>query len=118
MLQCRRCQSAALLELARLEGADHTVYRCRACGFLFSPPDGAARRNAPAPAAASDANPTVANPTVTDATVSDAPAGVIPAPPPLADTALARRRMQEVAAGRRRRNPYPAPAPSGRSSYR
>ena len=62
MLQCRRCQSAALLELARLEGADHTVYRCRHCGFLFSPPDDAARR--------------------------DAPSSVVPASPPLADTAL------------------------------
>ncbi|MCY3693053.1 MAG: hypothetical protein OXI54_11495 [Chloroflexota bacterium] len=42
-LNCRRCGSEALLELARLAGADHTVYRCRDCGFLFSPPDGSAR---------------------------------------------------------------------------
>ena len=40
MLNCRRCRSEALLELARLAGGDHTVYRCRDCGFLFSPPEG------------------------------------------------------------------------------
>ena len=39
MLHCRRCQSDALLKLERLDGQDHTVYRCRDCGFLFSPPD-------------------------------------------------------------------------------
>ena len=39
VLNCRRCGSEALLELARLAGDDHTVYRCRDCGFLFSPPD-------------------------------------------------------------------------------
>lgn len=38
-LNCRRCGSEALLELARLAGEDHTVYRCRDCGFLFSPPE-------------------------------------------------------------------------------
>ena len=40
VLNCRRCESEALLELARLAGSDHTVYRCRDCGFLFSPPEG------------------------------------------------------------------------------
>ena len=39
-LNCRRCGSEELLELARLAGDDHAVYRCRDCGFLFSPPDG------------------------------------------------------------------------------
>ena len=39
VLHCRRCESEELLELARLAGGDHTVYRCRDCGFLFSPPD-------------------------------------------------------------------------------
>ena len=43
VLNCRRCGSEALLELARLQGGDHTVYRCRNCGFLFSPPDGSTR---------------------------------------------------------------------------
>ena len=43
MLNCRRCGSVELLELARLAGADHTVYRCRECGFLFSPPEGETR---------------------------------------------------------------------------
>ena len=42
VLNCRRCDSEALLELVRLDGQDHTVYRCRNCGFLFSPPDGVA----------------------------------------------------------------------------
>ena len=41
MLICRRCESEFLLELVRLDGSDHTVYRCRSCGFLFSPPDAA-----------------------------------------------------------------------------
>ena len=40
MLICRRCKSDRLLQLARLDGADHSVYRCRDCGFLFSPPEG------------------------------------------------------------------------------
>ena len=39
MLNCRRCKSEKLLELVRLEGEDHAVYRCRDCGFLFSPPE-------------------------------------------------------------------------------
>ena len=43
VLNCRRCDSEALLELVRLDGQDHTVYRCRNCGFLFSPPDGVAQ---------------------------------------------------------------------------
>ena len=28
------------MELVRLDGEDHSVYRCRDCGFLFSPPPG------------------------------------------------------------------------------
>lgn len=43
MMNCRRCQSERLLELARLDGRDYTVYRCRDCGFLFSPPESEAR---------------------------------------------------------------------------
>ncbi len=43
VLNCRRCGSEALLELGGLDGADHTVFRCRDCGFLFSPPAEAAR---------------------------------------------------------------------------
>ena len=35
----RRCYGKRLLELARLDGGDHPVYRCRWCGFLFSPPE-------------------------------------------------------------------------------
>ena len=43
MLKCRRCESEALLALACLGSDDHVVYRCRDCGFLFSPPDGEGR---------------------------------------------------------------------------
>ena len=39
MLNCRRCQGKRLIELGRLHGSDHPVYRCRLCGFLFSPPE-------------------------------------------------------------------------------
>ena len=39
MLNCRRCQGKRLIELGRLNGSDHPVYRCRHCGFLFSPPE-------------------------------------------------------------------------------
>lgn len=39
MLNCRRCGSQMLIELGRLNGSDHPVYRCRLCGFLFSPPE-------------------------------------------------------------------------------
>lgn len=39
-MKCRRCDSDRLLELSRLDGEDHTVYRCLECGFLFSPPAG------------------------------------------------------------------------------
>lgn len=42
-MNCRRCDSERLLELARLDGRDYTVYRCRDCGFLFSPPEQEAR---------------------------------------------------------------------------
>ncbi len=43
MLKCRRCESEALLALACLGSEDHVVYRCRECGFLFSPPEGERR---------------------------------------------------------------------------
>ena len=39
MLHCRRCRGQRLVELGRLHGSDHPIYRCRDCGFLFSPPD-------------------------------------------------------------------------------
>ena len=54
MLICRRCNSDRLLELARLDGEDHTVYRCLECGFLFSPPEGHAGGANVVPAAAPD----------------------------------------------------------------
>ena len=40
------------LQLARLDGEDHTVYRCLDCGFLFSPPEGLAGGKNVQPAAA------------------------------------------------------------------
>ena len=43
MLNCRRCRGKRLVELGRLQGSDHPIYRCRDCGFLFSPPDEEAR---------------------------------------------------------------------------
>ena len=39
MLICRRCRGQRLVELGRLHGSDHPIYRCRDCGFLFSPPE-------------------------------------------------------------------------------
>ena len=76
MLNCRRCRSALLLALTRLGENDHTVYRCRSCGFLFSPPDGDS-----------------------DADGGDgraAPSGIIPSAPPL--SALDVRQRQRAAA--------------------
>ena len=73
MLNCRRCQSEALLELACLGSDDHVVYRCRDCGFLFSPPDG----NGRAPSAL--------------------------ASPPPQDAEQARRRLERIAAVRPQR---------------
>lgn len=76
MLNCRRCRSALLLALTRLGENDHTVYRCRSCGFLFSPPDGDG-----------------------DADGGDgraAPSGIIPSAPPL--SALDVRQRQRAAA--------------------
>ena len=72
MLKCRRCESDRLLQLARLGGEDHTVYRCLDCGFLFSPPEGLAGG-----------------------------ANVQPAAAPM-DSTEARRRLASVAAVRRR----------------
>ncbi len=39
MLNCRRCAGEHLLELGRLDVRDYPVFRCRRCGFLFSPPE-------------------------------------------------------------------------------
>ncbi len=39
MMNCRRCEGDRLLELGRLDVRDHRVFRCRWCGFLFSPPE-------------------------------------------------------------------------------
>lgn len=72
MLNCRRCQSEALLQLGRLEGVDHPVYRCRTCWFLFSPPE-----------------------------VEGLPPGVAPAATPQSPEE-ARRRLERIAAVRRR----------------
>lgn len=34
---CRRCPSADLIALEVFHPQDYPVYRCRRCGFLFSP---------------------------------------------------------------------------------
>ena len=78
MLNCRRCRSAVLLALTRLGENDHTVYRCRSCGFLFSPPDG----DGDGDAGGGDGRA--------------APAGIIPAAPPL--SAVDVRQRQRAAA--------------------
>ena len=78
MLNCRRCRSALLLALTRLGENDHTVYRCRSCGFLFSPPDGGGDGDA-------DGGDGRA-----------APSGIIPSAPPL--SALDVRQRQRAAA--------------------
>ena len=39
---CRRCPSADLIALEVFRPQDYPVYRCRRCGFLFSPGPAAA----------------------------------------------------------------------------
>ena len=56
MLKCRRCQRARLVELGRLQGSDHPIYRCRDCGFLFSPPEEERRAGYAAPVQPSPTN--------------------------------------------------------------
>ncbi len=41
--ECRRCQSSRLLILEKKREEDNDVYRCRDCGYLFSPPQGESR---------------------------------------------------------------------------
>ena len=36
--ECRRCLSSRLLILEKKRQEDNEVYRCRECGYLFSPP--------------------------------------------------------------------------------
>ena len=36
-MNCRRCQSLRLLALEKRVSEDNDVYRCRDCGYLFSP---------------------------------------------------------------------------------
>ena len=38
-MKCRSCESTRLVRLDKKEANDHDVYRCRACGHLFSPAD-------------------------------------------------------------------------------
>ena len=80
MLNCRRCRSALLLALTRLGENDHTVYRCRSCGFLFSPPDGGGGGDGDDDGGDGRA----------------APSGIIPSAPPL--SALDVRQRQRAAA--------------------
>lgn len=80
MLNCRRCRSAVLLALTRLGENDHTVYRCRSCGFLFSPPDG----DGDGDAGGGDGRA--------------APSGIIPAAPPLSAVDVRQRQRAAAAA--------------------
>ena len=50
-MHCRRCPSPDLIPLDRLQPTDHQIYRCRRCGYLFSPAN-------PAPAANPQPTPT------------------------------------------------------------
>ncbi len=52
-LQCTKCFSQLLVALDKLRPEDHTCYRCRACGHIFSPRDDAAGRHVPASSARS-----------------------------------------------------------------
>ena len=36
--ECRRCESKRVLLLDKKRRDDNYIYRCRECGFLFSPP--------------------------------------------------------------------------------
>ena len=38
-LHCRRCGDVRLIRLAKRLDKDNEVYRCRGCGFIFSPSD-------------------------------------------------------------------------------
>ena len=44
LLRCRRCSSGRLFVLSKVWATDNDVYRCRECGFLFSPTSPARRR--------------------------------------------------------------------------
>ena len=46
-LKCRSCHSTRLVRLDKKETNDHDVYRCRACGHLFSPADSPGPVSAP-----------------------------------------------------------------------
>ena len=35
---CRRCQSTRLIPLLKKQRDDNDVFRCKECGFIFSPP--------------------------------------------------------------------------------
>ena len=54
MLECRRCSSLRLVVLTRVRPADNYVFRCRDCGFLFSPPGAYRRVSGPAAENASE----------------------------------------------------------------
>ena len=47
-MNCRRCYSTRLVRLDKKDIKDHDVYRCRGCGYLFSPGD-SSESTSPAP---------------------------------------------------------------------
>ena len=52
-LQCTKCSSQLVVALDKVRLEDHTCYRCRACGHIFSPRDDEARRQVSASSARS-----------------------------------------------------------------
>lgn len=79
-MTCRRCQSPRLIVLEKKLPGDNEVYRCRDCGYLFSPgvlPRPAAVTTAmeTAPAASAVRTP----PTTTAMEVGVAPSAAPPA---------------------------------------
>ena len=77
-MTCRRCQSPRLIVLEKKLPGDNEVYRCRDCGYLFSPGP------APRPAAVTTAMETApaASAVRTPATTTAMEVGVAPSAAP------------------------------------
>ena len=75
-MTCRRCPSQRLIALEKKLPGDNEVYRCRDCGYLFSPGPSrpAALTTAMEVAPASAARPSIARPEY-PAPASQPPAG-------------------------------------------
>lgn len=77
-MTCRRCQSQRLIVLEKKLPGDNEVYRCRDCGYLFSPgapPRPAAVTTAMETAPASSVRPSALTPAMEVAPAAAPPAG-------------------------------------------